>query len=130
MTFKWFIVLPPPILEFKSTSCTFRQNSSNSFLLVLLDCGTVYQQIMYFMTLLDNLRSVFKILSYALLVIALVLALFILCISSELLGPAVPLFSFMVSFNLKKKGHTNTYRPLSMGVAFVTAAILEDKLKW
>ena len=29
------------------------------FMLVLLDCGTVYQQIMYIMTL-DNLKSVFK----------------------------------------------------------------------
>ena len=34
------------------------------FLLVLLDCGTVYQQIMYIMTLLDNLKSV--LLSFAL----------------------------------------------------------------
>jgi len=33
------------------------------FLLVLLDSEIVHQQIMYVMTLLDNLKSVFKILS-------------------------------------------------------------------
>ena len=82
------------------------------FLLVLLDCGTVYQQIMYIMTLLDNLKGVFKILSYALKLLLLLspflfLSLFFFIssplsiISFQLLGPAG--LSFMVSFNIKKQ---------------------------
>ena len=77
--FKWSIVLPPqiflflkppPVLEFPILVNLYlspkQQLILTHFLLVLLDCGTVYQQIMYITTLLDNLKSVFKILSYAL----------------------------------------------------------------
>ena len=66
-----FVLMPPPILEFPILVNSLyllpeQQLILTHFLLVLLDCGTVYQQIMYIMTLLDNLKSVFKILSYAL----------------------------------------------------------------
>ena len=72
---KWFIVCPPDLFDFNASPNIRVSHSSQLvvpfaktaayFLLVLLDCGTVYQQIMYIMTLLDNLKGVFKILSYA-----------------------------------------------------------------
>ena len=66
----FLFLMPPPILEFSILVNLLyllpeQQLILTHFLLVLLDCGTVYQQIMYIMTLLDNLKGVFKILSYA-----------------------------------------------------------------
>ena len=66
----FLFLMPPPILEFPILVNLVYLSSEQQlilthFLLVLLDCGTVYQHIMYIMTLLVNLNGVFKTLSYA-----------------------------------------------------------------
>ena len=67
--------MPPPILEFLILVNLLYLSPKQQLILTLFffvvvvsttDRGTVYEQIMYIMTLLDNLKSVFKILSFAL----------------------------------------------------------------